>query len=46
MYESLEITRLNTLNKTDKMFKLLNRGNGDYVTTDNCKPLFQKIGSH
>ena len=30
----LEINKLKTLNKTDEMFKVLNRDNGDYVTTN------------
>ena len=32
--EALEINRLKTLNETDKTFKVLNRDNGDYVTTN------------
>ena len=44
--EVLEINRLKTLNETDKTFKVLNRDNGDYVTTNSWKPLFQKIKNH
>ena len=32
--EALEINRLKTLNETDKTFKVLNRDNGDYFTTN------------
>ena len=44
--ETLEINRLKTLNEPDKTFKVLNRDNGDYVTTNSWKPLFRKIGNH
>ena len=44
--EALEINRLKTLNETDKMFEVLNRDNGEYVTTNSWKPLFRKIGNH
>ena len=44
--EALEINRLKILNKTDKTFKVLNRDNGDYVTMNSWKPLFQKIKNH
>ena len=44
--EALEINRLKTLKETDKTFKVLNRDNGDYVTTNSWKPLFWKIGNH
>ena len=44
--EALQITRLKTLNETDKTFKILNRDNGDYVTTNSWKPLFRKIGNY
>ena len=44
--EALETKGLKTLNETDKMFKVLNRGNSDYVTTNRWKPLFRKIGNH
>ena len=46
VHEALEINRLKTLNETDKTFKVLNRDNGDYVTTNSWKPLFRKIGNH
>ena len=42
--EALEINRLIALNETDKMFKVLIRNNGDYVTTNSWKPLFRKKG--
>ena len=32
--ETLEINRFKTLDETDKTFKVLNRDNGDYVTTN------------
>ena len=44
--EALEMNRRKTLNETDKTFKVLNRDNGGYVTTNNWKPLFRKIGNH
>ena len=44
--EALEIKRLKTLNETDKMFKVRNRDNSDYVTTNRWKPLFRKIGNY
>ena len=44
--EALEINILKTLKETDKTFKVLNRDNGDYVTTNSWKPLFWKIGNH
>ena len=44
--ETLEISRLKILNETDKTFKVLNRDNDDYVTTNGWKPLFRKIGNH
>ena len=44
--EAPDINRLKTLKETDKTFKVLNRGNNDYVTTNRWKPLFQKIGNH
>ena len=43
---AIEINRLKILNETDKTFKVLNRDNGDYVTTNSWKPLFRKIGNH
>ena len=42
---ALEIDRLKISNETDKTFKLLNRGNGDYVTENSWRPLFPKIGN-
>ena len=44
--EAPDINRLKTLKETDKTFKVLNRGNNDYVTTNRWKPLFRKIGNH
>ena len=44
--EALEINRLKTLKETDKTFKVLNRDNGDYVTTNSWKPVFRKIRNH
>ena len=41
VHEVLEIIKLKTLNETDKTFKVLNRGNGDYVTTNSWKPLLE-----
>ena len=46
VHEALEINKLKTLNEADKPFKVLNRDNGDYVTINSWKPLFQKIGNH
>ena len=45
LHGALEINRLKTVNETDKMFQIQNRDKGDYVTTNNWKPLFQKIGN-
>ena len=44
--EALQINRLKTLNETGKPFKVLNKDNGDYATTNSWKPLFRKIGNH
>ena len=44
--EALEKKILKTLRKTDKMFKVLNRNNNDYVTTNSCKSLFRKVVNH
>ena len=41
--EALEINRLKTLSETDKAFKVLNRDNSYYVTTNSWKSLFGKI---
>ena len=40
--KAFEINRLKILNETDKTFIVLNRDNGDYVTTNSKKPLFRK----
>ena len=40
--KAFEINRLKRLNETDKTFIVLNRDNGDYVTTNSRKPLFRK----
>ena len=37
VHEALELNRLKTLNETDKTFNVLNRDNGDYVTTNSWK---------
>ena len=44
--EAFEINRLKALKETDKIFKVLNRDNGDYITTNSWRPLFRKIGNH
>ena len=44
--EALEINKLKTINEKDKTFTVLNRNNGDYVTTNSWKPLFMKMGNH
>lgn len=44
--EALEINRLKTINENDQSFTVLNRDNGDYVTTNSWKPLFRKLGNH
>ena len=44
--EALEINKLKTINEKDKTFTVLNRDNGDYVTTNSWKPLFMKMGNH
>ena len=44
--EALEMNVQKPLNETDKTFKVLNRDNGDYVTTNSWKSLFLKIGNH
>ena len=43
--EVLEINKLKTINEKDKTFTVLNRDNGDYVTTNSWKPLFMKLGN-
>ena len=44
--EALEINKLKAINEKDKTFTVLNRDNGDYVTTNSWKPLFMKMGNH
>ena len=44
--EATEINRLKLLNETDKTFKVLNRHNGNYVTTNSRKSLFRKIENY
>ena len=44
--EALEINKLKTINEKDKTFTVLNRDNGDYVTTNSWKLLFMKMGNH
>ena len=44
--EALYTNGLKTLNKIDKTFKILNRDIGDYVTMNNWKTLFHRIGNH
>ena len=44
--EALEINKLRTINEKDKTFTVLNRDNGDYVTTNSWKPLFIRMGNH
>ena len=51
MYEGkvckvLNISKLQTLNKKDKTFKVLNRGSSDYVRFNILKPLFTKVRKH
>ena len=44
--EALEINKLKTINEKEKTFTVLNRDNGDYVTTNSWKPLFMKMGNY
>ena len=44
--EALEINKLKATNEKGKTFTVLNRDNGDYVTTSFGKPLFMKMGNH
>ena len=44
--EALKINKLKTITEKDKTFSVLNRGNGDYITTNSWKPLFMKMGNH
>ena len=46
IHEALEINKLKTTNEKDKTFTVLNRDNGDYVTTNSWIPLFMKMGNH
>ena len=39
----LEINKPKTIYEKDKTFTVLNKGNGDYVTTNSWKPLFMKM---
>ena len=44
--EALELNKLKTINEKDKTFTVLNKDNGDCVTTNSGKPLFMKMGNH
>ena len=44
--EALELNKLRTINEKDKTFTVLDRENGDSVTTNFWKPLFMKMGNH
>lgn len=44
--EALEINKWKTINEEDKSFTVLNRDDGDYVTTNSWKPLFKRLGYH
>ena len=46
MQEVLEISKLKTIDERDKLFTVLNRDNGDYVTKKSWKSLFMKTGNH
>ena len=46
IHEAFEINKLKTINEKDKTFTVLNRNNGDYVTTNFWKPVFMKMGNH
>ena len=51
MYErkirkTLEGSMLRTISEKDKTFTVLNRENGDYITTNSWNPLFKKMGNH
>ena len=43
--EALKINKLKIINERDKTFTVLNRDNGDYVTTNSWKLLFMKMGN-
>ena len=44
--ETLEINKRKTINEKDKTLTVLNRDNGDYVTTNSWKPLFMKMRNY
>ena len=44
--EALEINKLRTINEKEKTFTVLNRDNGDCITTNSWEPLFMKTGNH
>ena len=44
--EALEINKLRIINQEDKTSTVLNRKNGDYVTTNSWKLLFMKMENH
>ena len=44
--KALETNKLNTINKEDKTFTVLNRENDDYFPTNSCKPFFMKMRNH
>ena len=46
IHEVLEINKLKTITEKDKTFTVLNRDNGDYITTNSWKALFMKMGNH
>ena len=43
--EALKLNKLRTINEKDKIFTVLNRDNGDYVTTNSWKRLSMKMGN-
>ena len=45
-HNALEINKLKTIREKDKTFTVLNRDNGDCVTTNSCKPFFMKMENH
>ena len=40
------INKLRTINEKEKTVSVLNRDDGDYVTTNSWKPLFMKMRTH
>ena len=44
--EAPKINKLRIINEKDKTFTVLNRDNGDCVTTNSWKPFFMKMGNH